>query len=131
MLSKPIKPLQPLSAILLKTNSPVYNVIWKLVLYRHWITGLGTSKGWGKNGFWSCHVKKLRLTFLHLKHKLTCNNLLILNFSRHHLVIWSSVFNMTQSLKYLKCSCKPLCVDKGIHVLYLYPLTFLCVLEKY
>lgn len=38
---------------------------------------------------------------------------------------------MTQRLKPLKWNCKPLCVHKGIRVLYLYPLAFSYVPEKY
>lgn len=38
---------------------------------------------------------------------------------------------MTQRLTSLKCNYKPLCVHKGIHVLYLHPLAFSYVLEKY
>lgn len=38
---------------------------------------------------------------------------------------------MIQRQTSLKCSCKPQCVQRGIHVWYLYPLAFSYVFENY
>lgn len=38
---------------------------------------------------------------------------------------------MTKRLTYFKCNCKPQCVQRGIHVRYLYPLAFSYVFEKH